>query len=189
MMSVVAAGILTACGGPKVQDFADLKEPRILVKAPQKMLVMELTGDPNTQMKDVGQIFQAWYKIPGVDKSAMPALRARWPKDVTAPREEWVGIWAMPVPDSVTAIPDDPKRTVTLKLETWDYGDTAEILHLGPYSTETATIEKLYAFISNSGYSLAGPHEEEYIKGPSMWGPGDTSKYITIIRYAVRNNP
>jgi hypothetical protein len=32
---------------------------------------------------------------------------------------------------------------------------------------------------------IAGAHEEEYIKGPTMTGKGDPEKYVTIIRYQV----
>jgi hypothetical protein len=67
----------------------------------------------------------------------------------------------------------------------------AEILHVGRYDDEGPTIRRLLEFIKASGYSVAGEHEEEYLKGPGMFGPGNPEKYLTIIRYPVRraNDP
>ena len=73
----------------------------------------------------------------------------------------------------------------SLKLETWEYGEVAEILHIGSYATENPTVEKLHQFITESGYEIVGPHEEEYLKGPGMFGKGNPDKYQTIIRYPV----
>ena len=42
---------------------------------------------------------------------------------------------------------------------------------------------KLKAFIAASGCQIAGPHEEECLRGPGMSGKGDPHKYYTIIRY------
>ena len=65
-------------------------------------------------------------------------------------------------------------------METWKYGTVAEILHIGPYSEEGPSIEKLHKFIGESGCEIAGAHEEEYLTRP-------TAKVIkTIIRYPVR---
>ena len=134
-------------------------------------------------MKDVGDLFKTWYSLPMKDKR-MVAPRARWPKPFNTPRGEWVGLWAMPVPRNITNLPAGTASYI--RLEEWTWGQTAEILHAGPYSTELPTVEKLHAFISNSGYVIAGDHEEEYIVGPGMFGPGDTNKYLTIIRYPVK---
>ena len=71
-------------------------------------------------------------------------------------------------------------------LETWEYGEVAEILHIGPYNKEEPTVNKLMNFIKEQGYEVAGLHEEEYLKGPTMAGPGDPEKYLTIIRYRVK---
>jgi hypothetical protein len=67
---------------------------------------------------------------------------------------------------------------------TWEYGEVAEILHLGSYETEPPTIERLQEYVAAEGYSVIGDHEEEYLKGPGMMmvAPKD---YWTIIRYRV----
>jgi len=69
---------------------------------------------------------------------------------------------------------------VEVKIETWEYGTVAQILHLGPYDQEYPTVERLHKFIADSGYELAGPHEEEYLTSP------DAKVQKTIIRYPIR---
>jgi hypothetical protein len=71
-------------------------------------------------------------------------------------------------------------------IATWAYGDVAEILHVGSYSTEQPDIERLRAFIDSQGYRVVGDHEEEYVKGPGMIFAGDPDTYLTIIRLRVK---
>ncbi len=55
------------------------------------------------------------------------------------------------------------------ELTTWQYGEVAEILHVGPYDREESTIRRLMDFIRDSGYVIAGEHEEEYIRAPASF--------------------
>lgn len=165
------------------QDFSQyekLKNPQIRkMSDKQKMLVVEKIGDPNvTAGKGFQTLYSTFFKLPGV-KMAPP--RARWLNTLTDPRNEWVGLYALPLPESVDSLPTGVEG---VKIDYWEYGEVAEILHVGAYSEETPTIEKLLAFIAVQGYEIAGPHEEEYLRGPES-GP-DSSKYMTIIRYQVR---
>ena len=163
-----------------LSQYEKLKNPQIR-KMPekQKMLVVEKIGDPNaTAGNAFSLLYSTFFKLPGV-KMAPP--RARWLNTLTDPRNEWVGLYALPLPDSVDSLPSGVEG---VKIDHWDYGEVAEILHVGAYSEETPTIEKLLAFIADQGYEIAGPHEEEYIRGPES-GP-DSSNYMTIIRYQIR---
>jgi hypothetical protein len=178
----VLSVLVSASCGPNPKKYETLKNPVITNRESQMMLVAELHGDPNLQTKAVGELFRVWYSLPMKDKR-MVAPRARWLKPFNTPKSEWVGLWAMPVPRDINHLPAG--TPVNLRLEEWEGGLTAEILHIGPYSTENPDIDRLHAFISNSGYRIAGDHEEEYIVGPGMFGPGDTGKYLTIIRYRV----
>jgi effector-binding domain-containing protein len=93
----------------------------------------------------------------------------------------------MPVPDSVTALPSKgPEAGLEVALATWEYGEVAEILHVGPYSAEEPTVARLKSFIAERGYEIAGAHEEEYLRGPGMLFAGDPGSYLTLIRYPVR---
>lgn len=182
ILAVTAAFVLFACG-PDVKKYEVLKDPKISVKPDQKMLVLEVSGDPNLQTKEVGKLFQVYFKLKFEGKK-MVAPRARWPKPFDTPRNEWVGLWAMPIGEEVKELPAG--SPANMRIETWTYGETAEILHIGPYSTELPTVERLHQFIKDSGYVMDQPHEEEYIIGPGMFGAGNSKKYYTIIRYAVK---
>jgi hypothetical protein len=165
----------------------DLVEPKITAKADQPMLTYSVTGDPGNSGKEaMGALMNTFFKLKKQHKLTMSPVIARWPMPFDTPKEEWIGVFGLPVNESVTEIPTAIKEKFPkLKLEIWTYGETAEILHVGSYAKETETIEKLHKYISDSGYTIAGVHEEEYVKGPGMFSKGNVDKYLTIIRYPV----
>jgi hypothetical protein len=171
--------------GPDLSKYQYLKDPQISDLPDQKMLVVEARGDPNAVgNKAFSLLFKAYFKT--VKGGKMQAPRVRWPEDLGSPKSEWTGLYALPVPETVAKLPDlKLEEGLKLYLDNWEYGTIAEILHIGPYAEETPTIERLKKFIEDNGYQIAGPHEEEYLKGPGMFGPGDPEKYQTIIRYRV----
>jgi len=160
--------------------------PVITEMPAQTMAVVVTKGDPNV----VGaQVFPALYgavftlkfqlKKSGQGDFKVSGLRARWPDLHILPKDQWTAYWGLPIPDGTTEIPAKvPEPEV--KIEVWEYGTVVEILHLGSYSEEGPTVEKLHAFIAESGYEIAGVHEEEYLTRP-------TAKVVkTVIRYPVR---
>jgi len=178
-IGAVAALVLhLSLGAQDFSQYEKLKDPQINTKPNQKMLVVEAKGDPAVVAKDAfTKLFGSYFKLPG---AKMAAPRARWIADFAGPREDWIGFYALPLPESVTALPEGREG---IEIKEWEYGEVAEILHIGSYSNETPTIEKLHAFIKSQGYEISGPHEEEYLKGPGM--VADPSEYWTIIRYQV----
>ena len=178
VLGVLALGLLAWSG----QDFSaseEIKVPRLRTMPDQKMLVVEAKGDPNVAGQSAfGLLFKTFFSLPGAQ---MAAPRARWLGVADTPKDQWVGLYALPLPASVT---DLPAGTTGVRIETWEYGEVAEILHVGPYDQEKPAIERLHGFIKEKGYRIAGPHEEEYLKGPGMGAsPAD---YLTIIRLRVR---
>ncbi|MBT3254767.1 MAG: hypothetical protein HN995_06435 [Candidatus Marinimicrobia bacterium] len=178
--------LLIGCGN-NFEEYEYLLEPQIFDKAPQKLLVYEVVGNPNDVGGEAfGALFSTFFKLKKNHELGKPVPRARWPKPLETPMEEWIGIYAMPVSESVLEIPEKIREEYPkLKLETWEYGMTAEILHVGSYASEPASVEKLHKLLEQEGYEISGPHEEEYLKGPGMFGPGNPDKYYTIIRYPV----
>lgn len=171
----------------KFEEYEYLLDPQITDKAPERMLVYEAQGDPNETVGNAfGALISTFYKLKRGHEMDMTAPRARWPKPADTPKDEWLGIYAIPVAETVMEIPADVlAEHPELKLETWEYGLVAEILHIGSYASENPTVEKLHHFINASGYAIVGPHEEEYLKGPGLFGPGNPDKYYTIIRYPI----
>ena len=186
LIIIAFIGLRSMMRGPDLSAYESLREPRIRTLPSQLMLVVELKGDPNVVgRKAFGTLFKYYFQLKGVQKAGPPpAPRARWPLALDTPKGEWVGIYGLPVPPSYQ-VPHEMVLDPLVKFRIWDYGEVAEILHVGPYTAEAPTVEKLKAFISAQGYKVVGDHEEEYLRGPGMFGKGDPKKYYTIIRYRV----
>jgi len=65
------------------------------------------------------------------------------------------------------------------RLEAFEEGLSAQIMHIGPYSAEPPTIQKLHAYIRDQGGTIRGRHHEIYLGDPRRAAP---SKLKTIIR-------
>ena len=72
------------------------------------------------------------------------------------------------------------------RLEIFNEGLCAQIMHTGPYDSEPATIQTLKTFITDSGYKLDlsenRKHHELYLSDPRKTSP---DKLKTIIRYPI----
>lgn len=61
-------------------------------------------------------------------------------------------------------------------------GTSVQIMHIGPYDAEPATIEHLIAFATEQEYEITGRHHEIYIGDPNRTKP---EKLKTALRYGV----
>jgi len=193
LLVVLVIGVVSWMGmpkGPSLSDVAHLQNPQILEMEPQKVLLVRAQGNPNAVGKSAfGLLMKTYFGLKGVPKGGpdFKAARARWPVGLDTPMEEWVGLYAMPVPQSVTEIGGGgSKDGLRVELTTWEYGEVAQILHVGRYDQEVQDTEALKAFIQAQGYEITGLHEEEYIKGPGFLFAGNPDKYLTLIRYPVK---
>jgi len=185
----VVAYLAYSMKGPDLSAYRGLVEPKISTARDRKMLVYESVGDPNVVAGIAfSNLFKAFFKMKGkVDGLEMAAPRARWNKPESTPKNEWVGLYGLPLPDYLEKLPDEVASAgLGVRLETWKYGEVAEILHVGTYSSEEPTIKKLHDFIKSKGFVIEGQHEEEYVKGPGMFFRGNPDKYQTVIRYQVK---
>ena len=179
----------TSKKGPDLSKYQAIRNPAIQSMPDQRMLVVTVQGDPNlTGRGPLNALISSYYKIRRTQKDmGRFSLRARWQASLSKPKDFWTGEFGIPIPPSV----DD--RTLSaagadqkVSIKQWTYGEIAEVLYIGPYDKEPPSIEKLLAFVDSSGYDIAGDHEEEYLRGPTMFGKGDPAKYVTIIRYCVK---
>jgi hypothetical protein len=67
-----------------------------------------------------------------------------------------------------------------LRLERFDEGLCIQTMHIGPYSTEPATVERMRAFAQENGYLLANQHHEIYLGDPRRSAP---EKLKTVLRH------
>jgi hypothetical protein len=159
--------------------------PQLLEMPAQTMAMIVTHGDPNTVGGPAFKaLYGAVYSLKFALKKAgrvfqVAPLRARWPDAHLVPKDQWEGDWGLPIPDDTTAlvqkVPGDEVR-----IERWEYGLVAQILHTGPFSTEGPTIQRLHDFIAAQGYEIAGAHEEEYLT------PLTAKVQKTLIRYPIR---
>lgn len=76
----------------------------------------------------------------------------------------------------------EPTFAPTLRVEPFDEGRVAQVLHVGPYATEKPTIERLHAAIAAAGLRPRGHHHEIYLGDPRRSAP---ERLKTILRQAV----
>jgi hypothetical protein len=78
--------------------------------------------------------------------------------------------------------PELSKLLPKLRLEKYREGKVAQIMHIGPYSEEGLTVQKVHDFIKNEGGTFDGhtqKHHEIYLSDPRKANPA-TMK--TVIR-------
>ncbi len=148
--------------------------PRVVDRPRELMAVVETVGNPDeVGSRAVGSLYGA---VAQLDLES-GSLRARWPNASDHPKDEWVARWALPVPD------DTPELGDGIKLETW-YGNlVAETLCSGDFEEDQVqAVKRLHRFITDCGYEIAGPAEEEYVTGPA------DGQERMIIRYEIRES-
>lgn len=81
----------------------------------------------------------------------------------------------------------NPVALSKLRLASFEEGNCVQIMHIGPYATEPATIERMRAFALENGYrDNVGPdglHHEIYIGDPRKAAP---EKLKTVLRHPLR---
>jgi hypothetical protein len=169
-----------------------------------RFLMIDGEGDPNTSA-DYAQALEALFAVSyaakfmvkkgdqGIDYAVMPLEGLWWADDmsslVTGDKSKWKWTMMIMQPDLVAdeliekaiaevkakkALPPIDK----LRLEPFAEGTCAQVLHIGPFTEEGPTIERLHGFI-NAQSGLVGKHHEIYLSDIRR---ADPAKWKTIIR-------
>jgi hypothetical protein len=108
-----------------------------------------------------------------------------------------VGGWhwrlRLPIPDAATsadiaAAIDDVRRKESaplidaVRVQTVGSAEAAQVLHLGPYDAEAATVRRLLEAIAAAGLEPRGGHHEIYVSDPNRVPP---DRIKTVIRMHV----
>jgi hypothetical protein len=176
------------------------------VVVPQlQFLMVDGEGDPNTApayAEAVEALYTLSYTLKfmvkkgaaAIDYGVMPLEGLWWADDMSAFTVERKGDWKWTMmimqPNLVTAemveqaaVEAQKKKSLAalplVRFETFEEGLCAQIMHLGPFSEEGPTIEKLHHHIESSGHALSGKHHEIYL---SDIRKADPAKWKTIIR-------
>lgn len=171
---------------------------------PFRFLMIDGEGDPNTSQKyakAVEALFSVSYTAKfmvkkgalGVDYAVMPLEGLWWSDDmsafVTNDRSKWRWTMMIMQPDFVEAAvihasmaEVERKKALPavgeLRFESFAEGLCAQTLHVGPFSEEGPTIQRVHDFIGARS-ALAGKHHEVYLSDIRR---ADPSKWKTIIR-------
>lgn len=107
--------------------------------------------------------------------------------------DTWQWTLMIMLPDAVTPVLfaealDEARRKKPqaaleqLRLERFEEGLSAQIMHVGPYEAEVPTIERLHAFIAEQGCTPRGRHHEIYLGDPRRTAP---ERLKTVLRQPV----
>src|SRR6476469_2301724 len=85
------------------------QSPQIVEMPSQTMAVVYTKGDPNIVGKEAlpalyGAVYTLKFSLKkrGLDFK-VGSLRARWPSSLDVSKEEWVGIWGLPIPEGTSS--------------------------------------------------------------------------------------
>lgn len=77
----------------------------------------------------------------------------------------------------------DPPMLDEVRFEPFHEGLSMQIMHIGPYSEEPATVKKMEAFAEEGGYATRGKHHEIYLGDPRRAKPENLK---TVLRHPIK---
>ncbi|MEL7975612.1 GyrI-like domain-containing protein [Isoptericola sp. F-RaC21] len=181
--------------------------PELVTLPSRPFLMVDGEGDPDTApayREAVETLYPLAYALRAAVKQAtgdaytvLPLEGLWWADDMSRfsvdAKDEWRWTLMIGLPDAVEQVDaaDVMARAVATKqppagervrLERYDEGEAAQVLHRGPFATEPATIERLHAYIRAESLALRGLHHEIYLSDLRRTAP---EKLRTIIRQPV----
>ena len=171
-------------------------------------LMVDGEGDPNTSKAysdAVEVLFMVSYTVKfmikkgasAIDYGVMPLEGLWWADDMSKfsgtdkSKWKWTAMIMQPsfvTPETVElAIADvkakkKPTAITKVRLESFSEGKCAQVMHIGPFSEEGPTIEKMHQFIDSKSQRI-GKHHEIYLSDIRKAAP---SKWKTIVRQPMQ---
>lgn len=184
------------------------KEAELVDVSPMNFLMIDGAGDPNRErsyQEAVEALFSVAYAVKfkvkktlAIDYGLPPLEGLWWADDMAAflagDKAKWKWTMMIMQPEFVHAamvrdtVAEVGKKKALpalarLRLAKFAEGKCAQILHVGPFSTEGPTIARVHAFIASLGGKLAGKHHEIYL---SDIRKADPAKWKTVIRQPMK---
>ena len=186
---------------PSSKDFALVDVPEL------RYIAVDGRGDPNTSNEYAGAVealYAVAYTLKFASKKArdftVGPLEGLWraddPSAFTArDKQSWQWTMMISQPDWIT---EDMVRSAVdaaarkkanaaigkVRLHTFTEGKCVQILHIGPYDDETATLDRLHnRYLPDNGLTFNGDHHEIYLSDARRTAP---AKLRTILRQPVR---
>ena len=176
-----------------------------IVEVPKmNFLMIDGDGGPNhpTFQNAIEVLFPLSYTLKfmikksdiGIDYGVLPLEGLWWADDMSSfikdKKDDWKWTLMIMQPELVKkemvvkAIEEvrkkkNPVALPLVRFESFSEGKVAQIMHIGPFSEEGPTVEKLHALIGDSGSQRIGKHHEIYLSDIRRAAP---EKWKTIIR-------
>jgi hypothetical protein len=177
-----------------------------IVEVPKwNYLMVDGEGNPNTSQSfqdAIEVLYPLSYALKfivkrgeiGIDYGVLPLEGLWWADDMTSfsvdDKDNWKWTLMIMQPDLVTKelvkeateqikTKKDPVSLPLVRFESFEEGKAAQIMHIGPFSEEGPTIEKVHSFIEENGSQRKGKHHEIYLSDIRRAAP---EKWKTIIR-------
>ena len=178
----------------------------VVVDVPaMNFLMIDGAGDPNTTpffQEATEALFAISYGLKfmikkgeqQIDYGVMPLEGLWWTDDMAQFSVEKKGdwLWTLMMMQPAFVTPElfaeaveqvkkkkNPAALPLMRFEAFAEGKAAQIMHIGPFSEEGPTIEKVHAFINENGGQLSGKHHEIYLSDIRRAAP---EKWKTVIR-------
>lgn len=185
------------------------KEPKIVDVPQMDFLMIDGKGNPNTSQEyknAIEALFSVSYTLKfmikkgktAIDYGVMPLEGLWWAEDMSKfsveRKDEWLWTSMIMQPELirkelvVEAIETVKKKKKLpaidkLRFESFCESKSAQIMHIGPFSEEGPTIDKLHDFIREQNHTLRDKHHEIYL---SDIRKGDPKKWKTIVRQPIK---
>ena len=176
-----------------------------------QFLMIDGEGDPNTSVafQDAIQcLFPVSYTLKvmvkrgeiGIDYGVLPLEGLWWCEDMAnfsgEDKSNWKWTLMIMQPEFITqsmveaALSEvkkkkKPDSLELLKFQKYHEGLCAQIMHIGPFSEEGPTVEKVHNYLQDSGYSRSGKHHEIYLSDIRRANP---ENWKTVIRQPFKND-
>ncbi len=184
------------------------RKVQIVDVPPLNFLMCDGKGDPNVS-QDFQDAIEALYGLSytikflykkgdsAVDYTVMPLEGLWWSDDPSGfdieRKDTWCWTLMIMQPELVTADSvarsretlaqrKNPVALPRIRFETYHEGLAAQIMHIGPFSEEGPTIEKLHQYIEQNGYRRRGKHHEIYLSDIRRASP---EKWKTVLRQPI----
>jgi len=172
-------------------------------------LMLDGEGDPNTSQAfqdAIGVLYPLSYTLKfmikkgeiGIDYGVLPLEGLWWADDMASfsveNKDGWKWTLMIMQPELITnAMVEEAIETVKkkknpvslplVKFNSFEEGRVAQIMHIGPFSEEGPTVEKVHSFIEENGCLRKGKHHEIYLSDIRRAAP---ENWKTIIRQPMK---
>ena len=182
-----------------------------IVEVPQfNYLMIDGEGDPNTSQSfqdAIEVLYPLSYTLKfmikrgeiGIDYGVLPLEGLWWSDDMSSfsveNKDGWKWTLMIMQPALITrqmvqeAIDQvrtkkSPVSLPLVRFESFEEGEVAQLMHIGPFSEEGPTVEKVHSFIEKNGRQRRDKHHEIYLSDIRRAAP---EKWRTIIRQPITN--